>query len=363
MLASNRKFRQRTPSFWHAEIVKHRARLPKLAGRNCILATVAACFLAGAAWASPEAGIAMHGQPKYADALPHLNYVNPDAPKGGELRLGVLGSFDSLNPFIIKGAPGRRDARICLRHTHGAQLRRALLALRADCRKRGHAGGSQLGHVSNPPRSPLCRWNAGNAGRRAVLLVAPEKQRAAEPSHVLRQGCGSRKDRRARREIHLRGRRRPRDAPHHGAAAGAATSRGHAGKLRQNQLRQASCQRPLRSRGGFAGGQHRPEAQPRLLGTEPPGHARPVQFRHDPHRLLSRQHRHVGSLPQRAVRRDGRQRFHRRREMGGRLRFSGRAAGARQEIGIQRGRAGADGRAGLQHEAAQSSRTRGCARP
>jgi peptide/nickel transport system substrate-binding protein len=47
----------------------------------------------------------MHGRPQYADALPHLNYVNPDAPKGGELRLGVLGSFDSLNPFIIKGAP------------------------------------------------------------------------------------------------------------------------------------------------------------------------------------------------------------------------------------------------------------------
>ena len=47
----------------------------------------------------------MHGRPEYADALPHLNYVNPDAPKGGELRLGVLGSFDSLNPFIIKGAP------------------------------------------------------------------------------------------------------------------------------------------------------------------------------------------------------------------------------------------------------------------
>jgi peptide/nickel transport system substrate-binding protein len=87
------------------EIVKRRACLPQLAGRNCILATVAVCVLAGAAWASPEAGIAMHGQPKYADAPPHLNYVNPDAPKGGELRLGVLGSFDSLNPFIIKGAP------------------------------------------------------------------------------------------------------------------------------------------------------------------------------------------------------------------------------------------------------------------
>ena len=47
----------------------------------------------------------MHGRPRYADALPHLNYVNPDAPKGGELRLGVLGSFDSLNPLNIRGEP------------------------------------------------------------------------------------------------------------------------------------------------------------------------------------------------------------------------------------------------------------------
>ncbi len=66
---------------------------------------MAACFLYGAAFAAPEPGIAMHGRPKYADGLPHLNYVNADAPKGGELRLGVLGSFDSLNPFIVRGEP------------------------------------------------------------------------------------------------------------------------------------------------------------------------------------------------------------------------------------------------------------------
>jgi ABC-type oligopeptide transport system substrate-binding subunit len=87
------------------EIVKRRACLPKLAGRNCILATVAVCLLAGAAWASPWAGIAMHGAPKYASAPPHLNYVNPDAPKGGEPRLGVLGSFDSLIRSIQGGEP------------------------------------------------------------------------------------------------------------------------------------------------------------------------------------------------------------------------------------------------------------------
>ncbi len=85
--------------------IKRRAKCRRLAGWNCILATVAACFLYGAAWAAPEPAIAMHGQPKHADALPHLSYVNPGAPKGGELRLGALGSFDSLNPLNIRGEP------------------------------------------------------------------------------------------------------------------------------------------------------------------------------------------------------------------------------------------------------------------
>ena len=54
-------------------------------------------------------GIAMHGEPKYGAGFTHLDYVNPHAPKGGTLRLALTGSFDSLNPFIIKGsaAPGR----------------------------------------------------------------------------------------------------------------------------------------------------------------------------------------------------------------------------------------------------------------
>jgi peptide/nickel transport system substrate-binding protein len=53
----------------------------------------------------------MHGFPKLPADFQHLPYVNPGAPKGGRLVLGVLGTFDSLNPFIIKGtAPsGLRD--------------------------------------------------------------------------------------------------------------------------------------------------------------------------------------------------------------------------------------------------------------
>ena len=41
--------------------------------------------------------------PKYAAAFPHFDYVNPDAPRGGTLRLAIKGTFDSFHPFIPKG--------------------------------------------------------------------------------------------------------------------------------------------------------------------------------------------------------------------------------------------------------------------
>ncbi len=87
---------------------------PGLGSRIGISATVAilgALAIVAAASAAPQGGIAMHDEPKYGVAFPHLNYVNPSAPKGGVLRLAELGSFDSLNPFIVKGEPvaGMRD--------------------------------------------------------------------------------------------------------------------------------------------------------------------------------------------------------------------------------------------------------------
>ena len=64
-----------------------------------------AAFPAAAQDAKPQGGIAMHGDVKYKDGFTHFDYVNPDAPKGGTLRLSSIGTFDSLNPFIIKGTP------------------------------------------------------------------------------------------------------------------------------------------------------------------------------------------------------------------------------------------------------------------
>lgn len=57
--------------------------------------------------AAPQHGLAMHGDLKYASDFAHFDYANPEAPKGGKLKLGVVGdNFDSFNPYIIKGVPG-----------------------------------------------------------------------------------------------------------------------------------------------------------------------------------------------------------------------------------------------------------------
>ncbi len=54
--------------------------------------------------AGGEAAIAMHGLPERAPGFAHFDYVNPNAPQGGRLSQSVLGTFDSLNPFVVKGS-------------------------------------------------------------------------------------------------------------------------------------------------------------------------------------------------------------------------------------------------------------------
>ncbi len=51
----------------------------------------------------PTHGIATFGDLKYPANFTHFDYVNPDAPKGGVVKLAFFGSYDNFNPFIIKG--------------------------------------------------------------------------------------------------------------------------------------------------------------------------------------------------------------------------------------------------------------------
>lgn len=48
-------------------------------------------------------GMAWGGEPRYPESFAHFDYVRPDAPRGGLVRLAGMGTFDSLNPFTLRG--------------------------------------------------------------------------------------------------------------------------------------------------------------------------------------------------------------------------------------------------------------------
>jgi len=58
--------------------------------------------------AAAASSLALYGEPKYKPGFDHFEYVNPNAPKGGTIKLAYSAPFDSTNPFILKGiaAPG-----------------------------------------------------------------------------------------------------------------------------------------------------------------------------------------------------------------------------------------------------------------
>lgn len=62
----------------------------------CLLVTVPAS-------AEPRHGLTILGTPALPADFHHFPYVNPDAPKGGEVVFGAIGSFDGFNPYILRG--------------------------------------------------------------------------------------------------------------------------------------------------------------------------------------------------------------------------------------------------------------------
>lgn len=59
-----------------------------------------------------EHAISLHDAPKYGAEFSHFEYADPNAPKGGNVRLAEIGTFDSLNPFILKGVAATGVSRL-----------------------------------------------------------------------------------------------------------------------------------------------------------------------------------------------------------------------------------------------------------
>jgi peptide/nickel transport system substrate-binding protein len=68
------------------------------------LAAILGLLAVSSASAEPRHGIAMLGEPRYQAGFVHFDYTDPAAAKGGTLRQAIKGTFDSLNPYIIKGS-------------------------------------------------------------------------------------------------------------------------------------------------------------------------------------------------------------------------------------------------------------------
>jgi microcin C transport system substrate-binding protein len=60
-------------------------------------------LIAATAQVTIATSIALHGTPKYPEGFAHFGYVNPDAPKGGILREGTIGTYDNFNGFADRG--------------------------------------------------------------------------------------------------------------------------------------------------------------------------------------------------------------------------------------------------------------------
>src|SRR4249920_2819223 len=76
------------------------------ASRRAVMFGTLLAATGGLRFARAEAAthaLAMHGEPEWGSNFSNPTYANPAAPKGGQLVQGVLGTFDCLNPFIVKG--------------------------------------------------------------------------------------------------------------------------------------------------------------------------------------------------------------------------------------------------------------------
>lgn len=75
----------------------------RFAARTLAVLAVFTLPLTAPASAEPRHALAMHGEPAYQAGFTHFRYANPGAPKGGRFTQGIIGTFDSMNPLIVRG--------------------------------------------------------------------------------------------------------------------------------------------------------------------------------------------------------------------------------------------------------------------
>ena len=146
----------------------------------------AVLFVAGAAFAEPHEGIALYGDLKYKPGFTHFDYTNPDAPKGGAVKFNAIGTYDTFNPYTLKGVKAEGLGYL-FDTLMVAVVGRAGFAIWAGRAKRRGRAGSSVGDVSASSRGAVPRRQPDHAGRRDLDLRHAESERCADLSPLLRR--------------------------------------------------------------------------------------------------------------------------------------------------------------------------------
>jgi microcin C transport system substrate-binding protein len=72
---------------------------------SAALGVLIGCAVATAALAAGTYGVSLFGELKYGPDFKNFDYVNPNAPKGGTMKFSAIGTYDTFNPFVVKGIP------------------------------------------------------------------------------------------------------------------------------------------------------------------------------------------------------------------------------------------------------------------
>ena len=292
--------------------------------------------------------IAILGKPALPPDFPYFPYVNPNAPKGGEVTLASIGTFDSFNPFILRGtsASGMVSPWVILPGGSGSgatvgHVWESLLTSSADEVATGY------GHLAETIELPANKlWVAFELRPEAKFsdgtpVTAEDvawtyrtllEQGRPEFPHPdgRREGRGGGKS--AARGVSLQVEREPRAAADPGRPACAAQAFLRRSRLHQAADRSADRLGTVPDRKFRTGPQHHLCAPARLVGGEHADRQGHQQLRSRAYRVFPRLDRGDGGVqgwPDRSAQREHLE------ELGHRLRLPGRCARAGDQAGIQ----------------------------
>ena len=238
--------------------------------------------------------LSLIGTPKHGPDFTHFDWVNPNAPKGGRVRQWAMGTFDSLNPFPVKGSAAA-GLSLIYDTLMTSQPRRGRRELR-PARRMGDLSAT----TSPPPPSSCARRPASTTASRSPpedVIFSLEAIKKASPNFAFYYKNVTKAEKTGDRQVTFTVRRQgqPRAAGDRRRAADPAQALlgGHRGQRRAARSRQVDARdsaglRPLPHQGGGCRPHHHLRARQGLVGQGPARHQGPVELRRDPLRLLPR---------------------------------------------------------------------------